>query len=276
MKLESGERSSGDLFIDCSGFRGLLIEQALKTGYDEWTHGCPAIAPWPCLAKIRARSRPTRAPRRAERAGSGAFRCSTASGNGYVYSSEFISDDEAAPRRCCRDLEGKALAEPRLAALRQAGCARAWNRNVVAIGLAGRIPRAARIDQHLSDPDRDHAADRLPVPDKSASTRPIVDAFNRWIEMEYDRVRDFLILHYHATERDDTPIWNYCRNMASRTASRSVSPFTARTPACISARQRTVQRDQLVRGHSRAEHHAQPVIIPSRTSFPRRSSKTAW
>jgi tryptophan halogenase len=137
-------------------------------------------------------------------------------GNGYVYSSNFISDDEAATKLMAR-LGGKALADPRFLRFTAGRRRKTWNRNCVAIGLAGgfleplestsiyliQIAITTLID-YLTEPAQAGAADFDPR---------TVDAFNRWIEMEYDRVRDFLILHYHATERDDAPIWNYCRTM---------------------------------------------------------------
>src|SRR5262245_36519140 len=216
VKLNDGTVVSGDLFIDCSGFRGLLIEQALKTGYDEWTRWlpCDRAMAVPC-ENAGALTPYTRATAR-EAGWQWRIPLQHRMGNGYVYSSQYISDDEAAAKLLSR-LDGKALAAPRPLRFTAGRRRLTWNRNVVAIGLAGgfleplestsiyliQIAITTLID-YLTERDMASGANFDPR---------VVAAFNRWIEMEYDRVRDFLILHYHATERDDAPIWNYCRTM---------------------------------------------------------------
>jgi tryptophan halogenase len=216
IKLEDGSVITGDLFIDCSGFRGLLIEQALKTGYDEWTKWlpCDRAAAVPC-ENAGPLTPYTRATAR-EAGWQWRIPLQHRTGNGYVYGSNFISDDEAASKLMSR-LGGKALADPRFLRFTAGRRRKTWNRNCVAIGLAGgfleplestsihliQVAITTLID-YLTDPP---AADGVNFDPRT------VEAFNRWIEMEYDRVRDFLILHYHATERDDSPIWNYCRTM---------------------------------------------------------------
>ena len=157
----SGEMVTGDLFIDCSGFRGLLIEQALKTGYDEWTQWLPcdrAVAV-PC-ENVGPLTPYTRATAR-EAGWQWRIPLQHRTGNGYVYSSQFISDDEAAAKLLSR-LDGKALGDPRPLRFTAGRRRKTWNRNVRRDRSRGRIPRAARVDQHLSDPDRHHHAHRLP------------------------------------------------------------------------------------------------------------------
>ena len=205
---------TGDLFIDCSGFRGLLIEQALKTGYDEWTRWlpCDRAMAVPC-ENVGPLTPYTRATAR-EAGWQWRIPLQHRTGNGYVYSSNFISDDEAAAKLLSR-LDGKALADPRPLRFTAGRRRKTWNRNCVAIGLAGGFLEPLESTSiyliqvaitTLLDYLIDQAADGNSI--RASSTR-----YNRWIEMEYDRVRDFLILHYHATERDDAPIWNYCRTM---------------------------------------------------------------
>jgi tryptophan halogenase len=211
VKLEGGASISGDLFIDCSGFRGLLIEQALHTGYEEWTKWlpCDRAAAVPC-----ENSGPltpyTRATAR-EAGWQWRIPLQHRMGNGYVYSSRFISDDEAASKLMSR-LDGKPLADPRFLRFTAGRRRTTWNRNCVAIGLAGGFLEPLESTSiHLIQVAITTLIDYLP--ENMQIDARIVAAYNRWIEMEYDRVRDFLILHYHATERDDAPIWNYCRTM---------------------------------------------------------------
>jgi len=220
IRLDNGEVVDGDLFIDCSGFRGLLIEQALKTGYDEWTRWLPCDRAMAVPCENSGPLTPyTRATAR-EAGWQWRIPLQHRMGNGYVYSSQFISDDEAAAKLVSR-LDGRQLADPRPLRFTAGRRRKTWNRNCVAIGLAGGFlepleSTSIYLIQIAITTLLDYLTDGSGT-DGSDATHPldarIVDAYNRWIEMEYDRVRDFLILHYHATERDDTPLWNYCRTM---------------------------------------------------------------
>ncbi|MES1200625.1 MAG: tryptophan halogenase family protein [Pseudomonadota bacterium] len=211
IKLASGEEIAGDLFIDCSGFRGLLIEQTLRTGYDEWTKWLPCDR---AMAMPSANVGPlfpyTRAT--AQEAGwQWRIPLQHRTGNGYVYSSQFISDDEAAMKLKSR-VEGEALGEPRPLRFTAGRRRLTWNKNCIAIGLAGGFlepleSTSIYLIQIAITTLIDNMPERMPFDLRA------VDAYNRWIEMEYDRVRDFLILHYHATERDDAPMWRYVRHM---------------------------------------------------------------
>jgi tryptophan halogenase len=215
--LEDGTHVHGDLFIDCSGFRGLLIEQAMKTGYDDWTHWLPcdraAAVPCDSHGELTPYTRAT-----AREAGwQWRIPLQHRTGNGYVYSSKFIGDDEAGTRLLSR-LDGKAQADPRFLRFTAGRRRKTWNRNCVAIGLAGGFlepleSTSIYLIQVAITTLIDYLTEEATANGAHFDAR-IVDAYNRWIEMEYDRVRDFLILHYHATERDDTPLWNYCRTMS--------------------------------------------------------------
>jgi tryptophan halogenase len=209
--LENGEKIAGDLFIDCSGFRGLLIEQALKTGYNDWTHWLPcdrAVAA-PCeaagmsLAYTRCTGR--------EAGWQWRIPLQHRVGNGYVYSSKYISDEDAAASLTA-NLEGKLLAEPRFLRFVTGLRKQSWNKNVVAIGLSsGFLEPLESSSIYLIQQAITYLLDLFPTRDFDAAD---VDEFNRLISLEYERVRDFIVLHYHATERNDTPFWNYMRTMA--------------------------------------------------------------
>lgn len=208
--LADGMRIEGDLWIDCSGFRGLLIEQWLKTGYEDWSHWLLNDRAWavPCESSsdrhpvTRAIARPAgwqwRIPLQHR------------VGNGYAYSSKFVGDDEAAAT-LLGHLEGKPLKDPMMLKFVAGRRLKSWNRNVVAIGLsAGFMEPLESQSIFLIQV----AIARLLTMFPDRSFEPADTArFNRLMQFEYERIRDFLVLHFHATERDDTPYWDYCRNM---------------------------------------------------------------
>ncbi|HEY6126060.1 MAG TPA: tryptophan halogenase family protein, partial [Steroidobacteraceae bacterium] len=209
-KLASGAQVEGELFLDCSGFRGLLIEQALGTGYEEWTHWLPcdrAVAvPCESVSPLLPYTRST-----AHRAGwQWRIPLQHRTGNGHVFSSAHMSEDEATAVLLA-NLDGRPTAEPRTIKFVTGRRRLAWNRNCIAVGLAsGFIEPLESTSIHLIQT----MIARLMVffPDLRFST-PDIAEFNREAQFEYERVRDFIILHYHATQRDDSEFWRYCRNM---------------------------------------------------------------
>ncbi len=210
VRLAGGERVEGDLFIDCSGLRGLLIEEALHTGYEAWTHWlpCDSAVVVPCES---AAELPPYTIATARTAGwQWRIGLQHRTGNGHVFSSAHMSEDEATAV-LMGSLDGPPLADPRTLRFTSGQRARTWNRNVVAIGLS----------QGFAEPLESTSIHVIQAtiakliaffPDREFR-QVDVDEFNRQCRFENERIRDFLILHYHATERDDSPFWNQVRTM---------------------------------------------------------------
>ncbi len=211
VKLESGQRIAGDLFIDCSGFRGLLIEQALQTGYDDWTHWLP------CDRAVAVPSEKTVAAtpytRSTARTAGWQWRIPLQhrTGNGYVYSSTHLGDDQAAAT-LLGHLDGRALAEPRVLRFTTGRRKKMWNRNCVALGLAsGFLEPLESTSIYLIQSGIARIINMLP----DRRMNPALQRqYNAEAAFEMQRIRDFLILHYCATERRDSEFWKYCGTMS--------------------------------------------------------------
>jgi tryptophan halogenase len=208
--MENGDVHVADLFIDCSGFRGLLIEQTLQTGYDDWSHWlpCDSALAVPCesVSPLLPYTRST------ARSAGWQWRIPLQSriGNGHVYSSQFMSQDQAAAL-LLGNLDGKALADPRLIRFVTGKRKKFWNKNVVAIGLAsGFMEPLESTSIHLIQQGIVRLTELFP---NQGFRQADIDEYNRQCTAEFEQVRDFIILHYHATQRTDSDFWNYCRTM---------------------------------------------------------------
>jgi len=208
--LTDGQRIAGDLFLDCSGFRALLIgeEDSRWENWSQWLP-CDRAVAVPCSAPagpIESYTRATAMP-----AGwRWRIPLTHRIGNGYVYSSAYLSD-AAAAEALLGSLEGEPLAEPRLLRFRAGRRTRSWAGNVVAIGLAsGFLEPLESTSIYLVQMAITELLEHFPGRRPTDADR---DGFNRQVDREYDRIRDFLILHYHATSRDDSAFWNHVRTM---------------------------------------------------------------
>jgi tryptophan halogenase len=209
--LTDERRVEGDLFIDCSGFRGLLIEQTLEAGFEDWSKWLPcdrAVAV-PCESSndqqplTRSTARPAgwqwRIPLQHR------------TGNGYVYSSAHIGDDEAA-NVLLANLDGAALAEPRVLRFKAGHRKKAWVKNVVALGLAGGFLEPLESTSiHLIQTGIARLMTLFPT---RRFDELEIERYNRLTVQEYVDIRDFLVLHYHANERTDSELWRYCRDLS--------------------------------------------------------------
>jgi tryptophan halogenase len=210
LALESGETVAADFYIDCSGFRGLLIEDALKTGYDDWSRWLPcdrAVAvpsedggelPPHTIATAREAGWQWRIPLRHR------------TGNGYVYCSGFLSADKAEEALLGR-LPGAPLKTPLHLTFTTGRRRQAWNRNCLALGLAsGFLEPLESTSIHLVHRGIGLLLSLFPDHDFEPAD---IALYNRTMAAEYERIRDFLMLHYVSTERDDTPFWRFCRKL---------------------------------------------------------------
>lgn len=210
LKLRDGRRIDGDLFIDCSGFRGLLIEGVYKAGYDDWSAmlPCNSALAVPCtkVEKLTPYTTST-----AKSAGwTWRIPLQHRTGNGHVYCNAFTTDEEAS-RVLLDGLDGRALGEPRQLRFTAGRRRKSWIKNCVAVGLSSGFlepleSTAINVIENMVGwliqffPDRDFRPE-------------LADEFNRLVSERYEFVRDFIILHYKATNRTDSEFWRYCANM---------------------------------------------------------------
>ena len=208
--LEDGQRLEGDLFIDCTGFRGLLIEQTLQTGYEDWSEWLPSDR----AVAVQTESDGAPVPYTRAIAHEAGWRwyipLQHRVGNGLVFSSRYMSDDEA-HAKLLRDVGGRPLRDPWLVPFRTGRRRKAWNGNVVSLGLAsGFIEPLESTSLHLTISAVVRLVQLFPFDGISPA---LVEVFNDVSRAEMEHVRDFIVLHYHAPHRDE-PMWVACREMA--------------------------------------------------------------
>lgn len=210
LTLKSGEVIKGDLFIDCSGFRGLLIQQELGTGYEDWSHWLPCDR---AIAVPSQRFENTLPYTRSIAHSAGwqwRIPLQHRNGNGLVYSSAYYSDDQAADI-LLSNLDSQAIGEAKLIKFKTGRRRKQWNRNVVAIGLSsGFLEPLESTSIHLIQ----SAIIRLIhlFPHNGIDNSSVLE-YNKQSKVEFEQIRDFLILHYHVNERGDSHFWRDMRHM---------------------------------------------------------------
>jgi tryptophan halogenase len=208
--LKNGESISAQLFIDCTGFRGVLIEQAMNTGYDDWSHWLPcdtAVA-----VPTQNVSDPLPYTRSTAHAAGWQWRIPLQhrTGNGHVFCSKYMNDEQA-KKILLENIEGEILAEPRFIRFKTGMRRKFWNKNCVAMGLAsGFLEPLESTSIHLIQSGISKLIALLPSADFHQTN---IDKYNELLTAEFIFVRDFIILHYKASQRTDSEFWNYCRQM---------------------------------------------------------------
>jgi tryptophan halogenase len=210
LELKDSSTVSGDLFIDCSGFKGLLIQEQLKTGYDDWSHWlrCDrAIAvPSERLEKTLPYTRSI------AHAGGWQWRIPLQhrNGNGLVYSSSSYTDEEA-KTLLMSNLDSKPLGEPKLFRFTTGRRRKQWNKNVVAIGLSsGFLEPLESTSIHLIQSAIIRLVHLFP---HEGIDNSLINEYNKQSKLEFEQIRDFLILHYHVNQRTDSQFWQDMRTI---------------------------------------------------------------
>lgn len=210
LTLDNQQRISGDIFIDCSGMRGLLIEQALNTGYEDWSHWLPCDRAMAMPTTSTAPIKPFTRSIAHEAGWQWQIPLQHRTGNGIVYSSRYL-DDESAKKILMENIEGSPLAEPKIIPFKTGRRRKQWHKNVVAVGLSsGFLEPLESTSIHLIQTAVIRLIKHFPHHGINLAE---VDEFNRQSKNEVEKIRDFIILHYKLNQRDESPFWRECQRM---------------------------------------------------------------
>ncbi len=210
IRLESDATVAGDMFFDCTGFRSLLLGQTLGVDFKDWAHWLPCDTAQTVACERTGELLPY--TKSTAKTAGWQWRIPTQhrTGNGHIYSSSMMSDDDAI-ESLLGDLDGPALGTPRKIKFRTGHRSHFWEKNCIAVGLSGGfLEPLESTSLYLIQEGISKFISLFPSADMPASVR---DEYNRQLTQKFEQVRDFIILHYKATERDDSPFWDYCRTM---------------------------------------------------------------
>lgn len=209
--MADGSSVRGDFFIDCSGFRGLLIEQVYKAGFEDWAHWLPNDRAAAVPAERMAQPSPFTVAQARDAGWQWRIPLQHRTGNGHVYCSSYMTDDEASAV-LVDSLDGTALGQPKLLRFKAGRRRASWVKNCLALGLAsGFLEPLESTSIHLVQAAITKFLDYFP------RRRPdpiLIDRFNDEMRFQYETIRDFIIAHYKVTEREDTEFWRYCKHMS--------------------------------------------------------------
>ncbi|MEM9739771.1 MAG: tryptophan halogenase family protein [Pseudomonadota bacterium] len=211
VQLERGDPVEGDLFIDCSGFRGLLIGKTLGVDYDDWSHWLPCNR---AVAVGCERTEPLLPYTKATAHDAGwqwRIPLQHRTGNGHVFCDAFTTQ-EAATETLLANLDGAPIGDPKPLHFTTGRRKAFWMKNCVSIGLAsGFLEPLESTSIHLIQSNISRLIELFPTKVFAPET---IAEYNRQVGHEYELIRDFLILHYHRTDRDDSEFWRYCKSMS--------------------------------------------------------------
>lgn len=208
--MESGQIVEGDLFIDCTGFSALLIEQALHVGYEDWSQWLPCDSA--VAVQTESVGEPIPYTRSIAHHAGWQWRIPLQHrvGNGLVYCRRYL-DDEQAKSLLMENIQGKTITEPRVIRFRPGQRRQHWHKNCVALGLAsGFVEPLESTSIHMIQRSIVRLMQMFPLTGIKQSD---IDEFNQQTDFELQNIRDFIVLHYHVTEREDSAFWRYCKNM---------------------------------------------------------------
>ncbi|HXG81017.1 MAG TPA: tryptophan halogenase family protein [Sphingomicrobium sp.] len=210
LALDGERRIEGSLFIDCTGFRSLLLGQALGVGYRDWSRYLPCDRALAVPCERSESFRPYTQSLARPAGWQWRIPLQHRTGNGHVYCSEYMSDDEAAAMLLA-NLDGEPQADPRPIRFTAGQREQLWSHNCVALGLAaGFMEPLESTSIHLVQSSLARLIKLLPDDPAGPATRA---AFNRMTATEWEQIRDFLVLHYRANQRVGEPFWDHCRNL---------------------------------------------------------------
>ncbi len=211
VEMEDGSSIRGDFFVDCTGFRGLLIEQVYKAEFEDWSHWLPNDRAAAVPAERMANPSPFTVAQAREAGWQWRIPLQHRTGNGYVFCSSYISDDEASSR-LIDSLEGTALADPKVLRFKAGRRKAHWVKNCLALGLSsGFLEPLESTSIHLVQAAISKFLDYFPQREPDPI---LIDRFNDEMRFQYESIRDFIIAHYKVTEREDTEFWRYCKHMS--------------------------------------------------------------
>jgi len=210
LKLETGQIIEGDLFIDCTGFIGLLIEKALHTGYEDWSHWLPCDSAVAVQTKSVSPAIPYTRSIAHDSGWQWRIPLQHRVGNGLVFCSRYISDNEAIDT-LLSNIEGETINQPRVIKFKTGRRRKGWNKNCIALGLAsGFIEPLESTSIHLIMTGIIRLMRLFPF---DGITQACIDEYNSKLTSELNSIRDFIVLHYKVTNREDSQFWQHCKNM---------------------------------------------------------------
>jgi len=210
IQLDNGHVIDGQLFIDCTGFAGLLIEKSLHTGYEDWSHWLPSDSAVAVQTKSVSSPLPYTRSIAHESGWQWRIPLQHRVGNGLVFCSKYLSDEDA-KSLLVKNIEGEMINQPRVIKFKTGRRRKGWNKNCVALGLSsGFLEPLESTSIHLIMSGVLRLIRLFPFEGITPAT---VNEYNQQLTSELEHIRDFIILHYHATQRDDTPFWQYCKHM---------------------------------------------------------------